>query len=260
MVARRSWKRGSGDEQLRSYLNLITEVKTMRGYHLVFAPLPDSERSVIVEREWLGYASERGPHRVQLGRALERAEIGAEEIASIFEGLFSLAYPGELMVIIDLVAGPPPAPFVSSAFRETNIGGEKDIDTSVLLKAAQALNDCVAYSRTAYLERALEDVEGTADYARWQGDSIVEGVLRELTKKTNRVELFHSVVVVDAMIWGLRDTALEELPWCRFYQLEGYGFVTGWYDIVRRDSLQQYFTEITTHYDEYMRQAGAQPG
>lgn len=260
LVARRLWQSGARMKKLRARLNLIIEVKTMRGYHLVFAPMLDAlnNNRVIVEREWIGYASERSTHQTQLVQSLDRVGIGPDEKRTILQQLFDLAYPDGFTVTYDLVPDPPPTPFLSSAFREANVGNSKDLDAAVFWKAAQAVNACVAYGQTYHLEIQREHVELAADYARNRGKPVVDEILEELSDSVRQIELFHSIIVVDAMLWSMDGEEIERLPWCRFCQLSRLGRMAQWYDVVQREFANDYLSEVTRHYDQHMTEAGAE--
>jgi hypothetical protein len=257
VLAKRFWHRGHDLKTPKIHLDLIIEVKAIRGYHLVFAPSSFSPSYAPIEREWIGYAAERGVPRTRLVRALERADVGSSDIPLIMGRLFDMAYPEGFMVVGDFVIDPPPAPFAASAFRETNIGGQKDIGASVLWKAVQALNAFVRHATTSYLEGCCDSIELISDYARSRGLNLVDEVVDELADMVLRLRLFHPIVVIDAALWALDGECVERLPWCRFHQMNADGLVSTWCDIVQSESLDSYLETITVHYNEGMAEAGA---
>lgn len=260
VLAKRFWRRRRDTHEQIAHLDLVIEVKAIRDYHLVFAPSSFSPSYARTERTWIGYASERSVAQTHLVEALKRAGIGMNEISTILERLFGLAYPDETeqtMVVGDFVLDPPPAPFVASAFRETNIGGQKDLSASVLWKAAQTLNAFVDSSSAAHMQSDFEVVEFVSDYARLQELDLVETILDELAREVQRVHLYHPIVVVSASLWALNDGDLSELPWCRFHRLDKDGLMSDWYDVVQSDALDDYLRLVTKHYDRGMEKANA---
>ena len=257
MLAKRLWQRKQGNEVQIAHLSLIVEVKSIRGYHLVFAPSSFSPSYAPAVREWTGYASERGTTQARLTEALVRADLQATSISRIIDRLFEQAYPEGTMVVKDLVVNPPPAPFAASAFRETNVGGHKDLSASVFWKAIQMLSAFKVHARSSYLDGSFRSLELMSDYARLRDLGVVEMMVDELAEMSRRVLLFHPVVVVDAALWALKDGDLAELPWCRFHRLDKDGLLSAWYDVVQSSSLADYLQHTTDHYDRSMDEVGA---
>jgi hypothetical protein len=257
VLAKRLWQPRPDFEDQIAHLDLIVEVKSIGGYHLVFAPSSFSPSYANIERTWIGYASERSASQAQLTEALKRADVELNDISLILERFSSLAYPDGEMIVRDLVLNPPPAPFAASAFRETNIGGQKDLNASVLWKAAQTLSSFVNYASTDYMAGSFSFIEFVTDYARLRSLDVVDTVLDELARMVQRVRLFHAVIVVDATLWALKNGDLEEIPWCRFHRLDKDGLVSTWYDVVQSKVLNDYLHLTTEHYDKGMEEVGA---
>lgn len=257
VLAKRLWQRRLGSQEQIAHLDLIVEVKSIRDHHLVFAPSSFSSSYAVVERGWIGYASERGPSQARLTEALERADVKTSNISVILERFFDLAYPAGMMAVRDLTLNPPPAPFAASAFRETNVGGQKDLNASVFWKAAQTLSTFVDHASTHSMQGSFEFVEFVSDYARLRNLDVVEAVLDELAREVQRIRLFHPVIVVDASLWALKNGDLEELSWCRFHRLNKDGLMSTWYDVVQSKVLSDYLGLVTEHYDKGMGEVNA---
>ncbi len=254
VVGRRWWQKKLKSGYKSIGLNLIVEVKSISGYHLVFAPISSSHYAAGAQREWVGYAGERGG---QLGDVLYRAGVEPRDIASISTDLRELAYPNEMVTVSNLIVDPLPAPFVASAFRETNVGREKDLDVSVLWKAMQAVSGAVTAARVSYLEDRFDDLEGAIEYARWYGEDVSKAVVEELSDAVRRLELYHPIIVVDAKLWAADNGELTELPWCRFHQLSQDIWPPKWCDIVQMSASVDYLRELTKHYAANMRRVRA---
>ena len=257
VLAKRSWQRGSYAERQMAHLDLVVEFKSIRGYHLVFAPSSFFPEYAPIEREWVGYASERSTHQTHLLNALGRTNLEKNTVTSMLRRFFDLMYPEGMMIVGDLVVDPPPAPFAASAYRETNIGGQKDLSASVLWKAVQTLSAFLEQARADYVTDSFDSVWLPVDYARSQKLDVVDTLLDDLAEIGRKVRLFHLIVVVDSPLWALDGSSLREFPWCRFHRLNQDGLMSTWYDVVHSEVLDEYLHLVTTHYDQKMKEAGA---
>ena len=122
--ASRHW---STTSKLDVTLEVLVEVKSMRGYHLVFAPDANGYDDASAQRVWLGQAPEAFRSTlIETGAGLR--------IVKEIEVLHSdLSHPNGVSAIDPLLdIAPPPAQVFATAFRETNVGSEKELDNSVL--------------------------------------------------------------------------------------------------------------------------------
>jgi hypothetical protein len=241
--ASRSW---SGGEFASAYANanleVLVEVKSLRGYHIVFAPEPNGCKVSRAQRAWFGDCKDR------LGGFLTNAGVSSALAGQMVTRFEELAYPKGTMTVHKLVVDPPKAPVFATAFRETNIGAEKDLDSSVLWKAIQGLNSVVESSRERSKAHLLSHIKGQIDLALLDGHDLASVIERELANAVRRVTMFHPTVVLDARLWVSRGRELEEIDHARFSVQEPEKWPARWLDVVTRKSFSQWIDQLTTHY------------
>jgi hypothetical protein len=146
-----------------------------------------------------------------------------------------------------IVADPPPAKHIVTAFRETNTDKEKDLESSVLWRALSTLR-----SATSALELECERWHsGWFDFPELRtadGRQALSIFLPLATRDLGFVDVFHSVVVLDAGLWLTAPRSLKSVPWCRFHQLDHLGSVTWWCDVVQSSTFPAYAGEVSAYY------------
>src|SRR5262249_31688231 len=143
--ARRSFSRlpTTDPAYATAFLEVPIEVKSLRGYHVVFAPNPHrSHRSPSAQRAWWGYNADK------LGSVLLGSDVPADVATALVARFRELSYPNDgSMVVGDLIVDPPMIQSAATAFRETNIGNEKELDASVVWKSIQGLKSAIESMR-----------------------------------------------------------------------------------------------------------------
>jgi len=249
--AERHWTKSSGRRQQYASVILKCEIKSVRDYHLVFAPRADREQSDSIQCIWMGYEDER------LSAELEKAGLESEMINKLlirFESIMS--YPSGVIRPYRLLVDPLPAPVRSTAFRETNIGSEKDLETSVLWKATQSLNSAVQSDQNERLNNAFQDIRDDTQLAVRLRKNVYKVVSESITSKSNSISLYHPVIVTESKLWYLGGKVLVPIQWCRFCQV-GIGSIDRWFDVVSIAHAKSYFHKLTHHYRSQMMRAGA---
>lgn len=198
-----------------------------------------------------------GPIRERIAQAINKAGLSSDQVAFVLKKLNGIAYPRGSGFVSRLLIGPPEAKFYCSAFRETNIGGEKDLDSSVLWRVSQSLSSAVASLKSAHEEGFLEGLMFEIEMARAAKRDPVSAALDHFYVFVQMLALYHPIVVIDAPLWIADLGKLESIEWCRFEQLGAYGWPDWWLDIVHAPYFSQYADEITEYYLRQFKRAGA---
>jgi hypothetical protein len=164
VVATQFWKSRRVKRYRIARLHLLVEVKSATGFHVVFSDASKQTVERSPDALWLGL--EDRATRLQIAKSLEVGGLDADEISSVMGELTSMAYPRGRASIFHMHANAPNAPLKSSAFRETNIGTDKDLDNSVLWRAVQTLESCKNAMKERGMDDALEDLSDEIDLAR----------------------------------------------------------------------------------------------
>lgn len=253
VTARRTWEipRKTRDRTLS--LDLLIEVKSAKGFHLLFTPGPSLRAGGSHQRFWIG--SEHAPRKRFL-RDLSRF-LNKEQLGTVGRRLNSIAYPREIAAPIAVMVDPPSAEWESTAFRETNVGSEKELDNSVMWRSGQALRSAFrAFCDTEY-RRAFEWTWGDLRYDPEAQADPVGCVLGNFRWQVQRVAQFHPIVVIESELWIARDTDVTRVPWCRFTQVDRSGGAHWWWDVVHSDSFAMYASALTLGYDKALRRSRA---
>jgi hypothetical protein len=153
VVATQFWSRELANRSLFLQLKFLIEVKSISNYHLLF-PIdytPHHDEKLLTL--WMG---EEGIVRNRFLRAV--AKRGTPPVGELAALLHNAAYPGEVAVISPFNVTCPPTFFNASSFRETNIGGEKDLDNSVLWRAGLTLRSAYDSIREQRLRIHVENL------------------------------------------------------------------------------------------------------
>lgn len=250
--ARKGWWRKSSRDQFAG-VNILCEVKTARDFHLVFAPDINTHRRALVSahRSWIGF------NKKEFAKALEHAAAAPDDVLNLLKDFDELSLTkDEMLVASELMVDPSEASFSSSAYRETNIGGDRELEASVLWKGMQAALSAMASMKARFVEYRLDDIVGPVEWAHRLDRSVRDMVRDELEEALHRVEHYQAVVVIDAKLWALERARLREIPWCRFF-LAGTDHPELWCDVVNRSQAANYFGQITRHYNKQFRSVNA---
>lgn len=252
VLAIQKWERKA--KPLGAYANveLVVEAKSAKGFHLLLSPLSQSSSDWQSNDEWLGY---EGINHKRIFEAIRKAGLNDEQAALILKKFGRLAYRGRK----HLTVRPHPAKVYVSAFRETNIGGEKDLESSVLWKAAQSLSSTIVGLKEQYLRFSLDgwlipEIEMAPILKLNPVDAAIE-ILDMLVRFTH---LYHPIVVIDALLWSVEKGNLKNIEWCRFEQLDTNGSSEWWFDVVHSTHFEKYAQELTQHYQKAFKKRRAQ--
>lgn len=240
--ARRSWTKGRGVTSHWANLDVLVEVKSLKGFHLVFAAEPNDRAGDPVQAGWIGYAIERMVH------VLREGGVGQQLISDLEARLTDLAYPNGTMVARSLMIKPPNAPVYATAFRETNIGSSKELDSSVLWKAIQSLSSAVDSYRQRLDDILLSDLGVTLSWAVPEGRSdVADLVARNFETSVRSLTLYHPAVVVDARLWVSLEDRLDEVEHARVVLADTHP--ARWFDVVTRRYVNQWIRQLAAHYN-----------
>jgi hypothetical protein len=255
ILAQQLWRRRSNKNPGITRIRYMVEVKSLTDYHLVFAPTDNIGELSVATRFWLGYR-DPGRHR-WLRAVLERERFSLDDCSSLVEAFGASLYPSAKKAPRPLGVAPPVASLSSSAFRETNIKGTKDLDASVMWRAAAALRSALQSSFRKSMQVVRELINQAAFFAGADLAKRYEAVRQSLEREALRVVENHPLLVVDAHLWKSESGTLDQIDWCRFIQRDSMGDVVFWCDVVSYQGLAAYLDVCTEHYRANLRRRGA---
>lgn len=255
VLAEQRWMIPRDDDQERDFLNLhlVIECKSAKGYHLLFGPEIGlvAEFSDKLHRAWLGYED----NSALVAQTLAAGQLSEAQVACALQDFFDIAAPDGKYRNLALDISPPGAVSRASAFRETNIGHEKDLDTSVLWRASLALMSAVESLKRNSVKWKLEKIRYAADRAKKDAEELgiePSGTLATVfINALEEVHIFHPIVVIDSMLWKAESAELESLNWCRL-KFTISGGSDWWCDVVQVAHFTDYATAVTKHYVDYL--------
>lgn len=221
-------------------LNLIVEVKTMRGFHIVIAN-NHSSIAQFCNRAWLGN------HVDDLLEAASASGLPRDKMSDLsVSAERAMADEDCGSPIAALCIEPHAAPFVGSAFRETNIGSTKELDNSVLWRGTQAVFGAIDSLKNSVIRGDVNDLARGASIAATYHPEIETLVRSALAARMRHLHVYHPVVVTNARLWKCERDDITEVPWSRWVRATPAGSV--WCDIVSAEAAFEYFAELTSHY------------
>lgn len=255
VVAKHFWsKRGSRRRNQSLVVEILCEIKSIRDFHIVFAPTTgDGRYDVRTYAEWFGY------HEKRLAATLDDAGASADVIGRLlmYFRRACFARGDEVGRPARMFIGPPGAEFRASAFRETNIGTEKDLDNSVLWRATQAVFSAISSTRESFLSHRFGEIADSIAYARHSKlDVAVSMVETDIDMGAEHVQVIHPVVVVDARMWASNGETLTEIDSCRFIR-RSREYEASWCDVVTTANAEGYFKALTGYYEREARKRRA---
>lgn len=258
VIGSRLWtqKLKSGDRTVKLFV--VAEIKSVRGFHFLFSPwsakyLMQKPSFLHGNRYWMGDEDECD---TTVSARLTKLGLPPDKVAWLLKKAGKFAFPRHFARIGRLAIDPPTTAIQSSAFRETNIGGEKDWENSVLWKASMSLQSTVAGLRESARNLYLENLELPIRYEESEPKKL-NGALEHLQLGVSFLELYHPVHVTDAMLWLVDGKQLQPLDWCRFIRLNTYGHPEWWFDVVNSDHVEKYVTQITGYYKKQFKKVKA---
>lgn len=239
-------------------INILAEVKTMSGYHLVFdnldiKPFLCFQSSVYCD--WVGYIENH--HKQRMHEIFSYQGIDKNDFPSLIDKISAIAYPEDTVRISELLIQPSQAKFFAGSFRETNIGSEKELENSVLWKACQSLWSSIESFIDDNFEDFFGDLDTNALLARQENDDT--WFEQAIGNHSSSASLFHPVIVTSAKLWRLSSSgkALEEIPSTRLFIQDQRGHVIRWFDVVNFDAFDDWISDVTNQYYETLTQVNA---
>lgn len=255
VVARRIW-RSKRNEDILMHVHAVVECKTMRGFHLVMWPEADQflQYQTCELAAWQGYYATEA--REQITEILLRHGFEKAEVAPLLKRLTAMCYPRQTARIYRMLVRPfPLASF--TAWRETNLGKDKDLDSSVFWRAVQALDSCVQSLQQDWLDTFLSDLSGAAtlvELYNWDKQFAIESNLK---RRSGMGAIYHPIVVTDAQLWLADEGRLREVPYARYVRSGTRFGASKWFDVVSRSSIESYVAGLTQHFDASFKQVRA---
>jgi hypothetical protein len=250
VLASQRWIAPDDDGTAVALINLLIECKSSADYHLVF-----SHASHVPERTWLKEWKVKDRH-VAVAIVKRLADAGLRDLLAAKTQRAFLKAAWE-HAGVDLAPAPVVPPASVSAFRETNIGIDKELDSSVLWRSVQALASAIAsFHEAETVERAdeiafeiqIDLIEGRSPFARVQ---------QELRTLLGFTEYYHPIVITNSQLWLADRGTIDPLGWCRLHLRDKSQMTTGWFDVVHSAALAEYVAELTSAYAAQLRAAHA---
>jgi hypothetical protein len=246
VLCQQLWKKKLKAGDLIARLFLLIEAKSTADYHLIFSNSQPQEELQSSNSYWIGYDYKGQDAIVKL---MLEAGVSEEDISRTIKQLLDIGFPQGYMRTAQLRIPPLTAPMYASAFRETNIGNEKELDNSVLWRALTALHSAVESIKSSRLNDILGDINRSVKYAPVLGYDSVDEVLDDYERAAQFIDLFHPIVVTESNMWSSTLVDLEEINWCRFVQVRPYGSSYWWADVVRANYFEAYVQNLIKYYE-----------
>ena len=238
-------------EHQSSYLELKCEIKSASDYHLVFSPMIYTRHADLRYLFWLGN------RQADVVEKLKEVNLPSQSISSIMGQVNPyINLPNGYIRPHKVIIPPFAARYRSTAFRETNIGVEKDLESSVLWKTLQTLDSVLDGSERDALAFQLSMIEGSLQFAQSTTSDLTNLVREAVLREMDTVHVFHPVIVIQAKLWFYQNSKLQPIDWCRFSRVPQFGD-PDWCDIVSSTAAKSYFTKLTRYYDGRMNKLHA---
>lgn len=255
-VGIRSWEKKRKNDSISAQTNLYIEVKSAKDSHLLLSgstKAPDQFKS---NEYWIGYDEETIE---AVSRMLDKVGFDNEMTRKFLHGLEKTAFPRDTMRTSELRVAPYPDVQCFSAFRETNIGADKDLDNSVLWRAFTALRSAVDSKKKQLIEHLISDLSLDIEVAQRDNDDPIDAGFFTIERRSSHIKFFHPIVVIDSMLWSVVDGQPIELPWFRFVQINSDGHVEWWCDVVNSSSFGKLSDSMTKYYERTFRHIRTKP-
>lgn len=255
VVAEQMWVRDFDGDTQRVRLRLLVECKSASGYHILFSPSDGRADRDRLDSHWLGTEHSMDSH---LAGCLRSAGFGRTYIKWILEQFTAYAYPEEYARVGDLQIDAPSAPMHASAFRETNVKGEKTLDNSVVWRATSSLRSASESLLRRALEVDLEHARVGIEFADPDLDP-TDAAFDVCTMEANSVDMLYPIVIIESPLWSVEGGQLRRVPWCRLRLINAWwvGSADWWVDVVESNSVDEYFEFLSAHFQTGFRRAKA---
>ncbi len=230
----------------------------MKGFHLIFRPENSSplqyQTADLVA--WQGYYDHMAQD--QIAHILLKHGFENDEAPLLLKRLLYFCYPNQRARIYRMLFAPLPTT-VFAAWRETNLGTEKDLDNSVFWRAVQSLDSCIQSMQAGWLDTFLSDLSSTASSIQHYGYHKKDAIDSNLRRRSGIACLYHPVIVTDAKLWSAGDRELTEVPFARYVR-NGVAFDTNkWFDVVSREYIDRYVNDLSEYFARAFKQARCKP-
>lgn len=253
VIARRLWSQTLSKRKKYARLRIVTEVKSAEGYHLVFSSRCSNVDFQPKNRIWLGC---EGTERDRICKCISEEITDTKIRNSILTRFSRCAFPRQLASIWRLSVDPFPIERTVSAFRETNTDKSKELESSVLWRASLGLQSLITSLTEKAFTDAFESFKGEWQFLCEENKNNANN-LDWIQETTDYLELIHPILITDSSLWLSNDSSLEQIPWCRFVQINDYGHPIWWMDVVRQDSFESFAALLTKYYLKSFKKAGA---
>jgi hypothetical protein len=227
----------------------------MKGFHVVVkpeAPIPLRFQSNGLA-SWLGYSHYNDRDRI--AAVLEAHKYTHDEVVDALKRMGKACYPREFARVGKFLIEPAPVQTMFTAWRETNIGAEKELDASVFWRAILSLDSCVESLQELRLSNLLDDLQTDAtSYELYSGDKL-DSLDETIQRYAKFLWLFHPIVVTDAQIWTSSNGELCKIDVARYMRSDGVASVNRWFDLVSREYFDKHIADITGYYRAQFRKA-----
>lgn len=209
VIAYQIWERDDGPHETSCTLRLLIECKSAIDFHIVFASTPQNMSRNILAGWWIGDRAVS----ITTFAALADAGIEPADLADLREYCDTLAHEGDSLDPLPLRTSQ-----VGTTFRETNVGAEKDLDSSVLWRAILTLRSATEALRRRQTQTRTERLVRSALDERKATQPILDELQAMLASLMPHREYYHRIVVIESTLWTLSAGNLLRVPWCRFEQ------------------------------------------
>ncbi|HUW29208.1 MAG TPA: hypothetical protein VMV97_11430 [Sulfuriferula sp.] len=256
ILAHRVWRTKAKAEQDATVV-LAVECKTMRGFHILVNDVPRRDLNFQNSglSHWLGYSIH--DDRDRLIDILHKHQYSVSEISKILQKVSRICYPKDIARVNRLIVKPAPVHSNFTAFRETNIGDEKNLESSVFWRAILTLDSCTNSLKRSLTDGLLDDLKVDATALEQDDEEKMSVFSWPADEYSRRLSLYHPIVVTDAKLWCSSHGKLVELEAARYVRTDGFHGVDKWFDVVQREHFSEYATRLATYYEKAFRLARA---
>lgn len=240
-------RRSVAFRELTRFTSMIVECKSIAGYHLLFSAVLKAELRNN-PHWWVGNDKRFVPKMIELLRKHGLSEPQALRFDRLFrrlrytkDGLYRIA-----PVTLDAL----PAPMTFTAFRETNVGTTRDLESSVLWQASQQLR-AVAHAELAWARAAtLDAIEACIYEVPRVTTAHRKQIEEELAMQVRWLHCVHPIIVVEASLWEVLPTGVRPIRWCWVAVGAEHEDVMPWIDVVDRLHASGYFQAAQAHHEK----------
>lgn len=243
VTARCSVTKARKSGNLSASITVFVELKSIPGYHVVFAPSAEGDNDCCAITSWCGYSVD-DDDALSL---LARLGLDARQAVLVANRFRRSAYPRGHSRVWPIQVDPPKRAEVCTAFRETNIGQEKDLDASVVWRAMQSVWAATEAARQRDKDVWVESLVSAAKSARLFHEDPLPILFRNFDFSARTIAAFHPAVVCGANLWLLRNSELRPVPFVRFIEVAG-SQPPRWCDVISKQAFPEWLTELTGHY------------